>query len=133
MTHPTDHPGDLRSLISGILTEGRALLRTELQLARRELSDNAARAGWGLVLFGIAALVALIGLGTLAAAAVLAVAAMGLPYHWSALIVAVACMAVAIILALIGKSRLASSTFAPKRTLKQVKSDIDAVKEMARA
>ena len=64
---------------------------------------------------------------------VLAVAAMGLPYHWSALIVAVACMAVAIILALIGKSRLASSTFAPKRTLKQVKSDIDAVKEMARA
>lgn len=133
MTQPTEHPGDLRSLIAGILTEARALLRTELQLARRELSDNAARAGSGLVLFALAALVALVGLGALATAAILGVAALGMAYHWAALIVAAVCLLAALAMALIGKARLSTATLAPKRTLKQVKSDIDAVKEMARA
>ena len=132
MTQLSERPSDLRSLISGILTEARALLRTELQLARRELSENAARAGSGLILFALAALVALVGLGALATAAVLGIAALGLAYHWAALIVAGACLCVALTLALTGKARLSTATLAPKRTLNQVKSDIDAVKEMAR-
>lgn len=71
MTQPTPPTSDLRSLIAGILAEARALLHTELQLAQRELSDSAARAGSGLVLFGLAAVVALVGLNALAVAAVL--------------------------------------------------------------
>lgn len=133
MTQPTQPTSDLRSLIAGILAEARALLHTELQLAQRELSDSAARAGSGLVLFGLAAVVALVGLNALAVATVLGVAALGLAYHWAALIVAIACLALALAFVLIGKSRLSTAALAPRRTLNQVKSDIDAVKEMARA
>jgi uncharacterized membrane protein YqjE len=133
MTQPTPPTSDLRSLIAGILAEARALLHTELQLAQRELSDSAARAGSGLVLFGLAAVVALVGLNALAVATVLGVAALGLAYHWAALIVAIACLALALAFVLIGKSRLSTAALAPRRTLNQVKSDIDAVKEMARA
>lgn len=133
MTQPTPQPHDIRSLIGSILTEARALFRTELQLARRELSENASRAGGGLVLFVIAALVAFVGLSALAVAAVLGVAALGVPLPWAALVVAIAFLVIALIFALIGKSRISAASLAPKRTLKQVKSDIDAVKEMARA
>lgn len=133
MTQTTPRPTDLSSLIGSILTEARALLRTEIKLARRELSDSAARAGSGLMLLGLAALIALVGLTALAAAAVLGVAALGVAYHWSALIVAIACLAVALVFVLLGRSRLSSTSLAPRRTMKQVKSDIHAVKEMARA
>jgi uncharacterized membrane protein YqjE len=133
VTQPTPQPDHIRSLIGRILTEARALFRTELQLARRELSENASRAGGGLVLFAIAALVAFVGLSALAVAAVLGVAALGVPLPWAALIVAIAFLVIALIFALIGKSRISAASLAPKRTLKQVKSDIDAVKEMARA
>lgn len=133
MTQQTQQSHDFRSLIASILAEARALLKTELQLARRELSDNAARAGGGLALFGVAALIAFVGLSALAFAAVVGVAAMGIALHWAALIVAIGFLLIALIFALIGKSRLTATSLAPKRTMKQVKSDIDAVKEMARA
>ena len=133
MTQHTPTPSDLRSLLIDILTEARALLRTELRLARREMSDSAAKAGSGLILFGLAALVALVGFCAFGVAAVLGIAALGLAYHWAALGVAVASLLLALLLALIGKSRLSTAALAPKRTLNQVKSDIDAVKEMARA
>lgn len=133
MTQPNPGPGDLPGLIGSIVAEARALLRTELQLARRELSDSASRAGSGLVLFGLAALVAFVGLSALAVAAVLGVAALGVAEHWAALIVAVAFLVLALILALVGKSRLSATALAPKRALKQVKTDIDTIKEAARA
>lgn len=133
MTEPSRETTDLRSLIADILAEGRALMNAELQLAKRELSDNASRAGGGLILFGLAALVAFVGLSALAIAAVLGVAALGVALGWAALIVAIGFLAVALIFALIGKSRLTAASLTPRRTLKQVKTDIDAVKEMARA
>ncbi|OSQ44576.1 phage holin family protein [Marivita geojedonensis] len=133
MTDPTPQHPDWRALVVGILAEARALLRTELQLAKRELSDNASRAGGGLILFGLAALVAFVGLTALAVAAVLGVAALGLSLGWAALTAAVGFLAVALILALIGRSRLSAATLTPRRTLKQFKSDVHAVKEMSRA
>ena len=133
MKHETEDPSGWRTLIGAVLDEARALFRTELQLARQEISDNASRAGGGLVLFGLAALVAFVGLGALAVAAVLGVAALGLALPWAALVVAIGFLAVALIFALIGKSRLSAASLAPKRTLHQFKSDIHAVKEVTRA
>lgn len=132
MTQPIPS-NDLRGLIAGILSETRALLRAEVQLARRELSDSAARAGSGLLLFGLAALVALVGLCALAVAAVLGVAATGIALHWAALLVAIASLVIALLFAWIGRARLSSAALTPRRTVNQVKSDIKAVKEMARA
>ncbi|MFA8384676.1 MAG: phage holin family protein [Pelagibaca sp.] len=133
MTQPNPGPGDLPGLIGSIVAEARALLRTELQLARRELADSASRAGSGLMLFGLAALVAFVGLSALAVAAVLGAAAFGVAYHWAAVIVAGVFLAIALTLALMGKSRLSATSLAPKRAINQVKSDLDTIKEAARA
>jgi VIT1/CCC1 family predicted Fe2+/Mn2+ transporter len=57
---------------------------------------------------------------------------MGLSIGWAALIVSIAFFALALLMALVGKSRLSSASLTPKRTINQVKSDIHAVKEMAR-
>lgn len=131
MTQTTPGPTDLPSLIAGILAEARALLHAEAQLARREVSDNLARAGRGLMLMVISVLVAFVGLSALAVAAILGVAALGIAYPWAALIVAIACLALALLLALIGRSRLSAASLAPNRTLRQVRSDIRTAKEMA--
>lgn len=133
MTQPTEEHTNWRDLIGATVAEARALLRTELQLARRELSENAARAGGGLALFALAALIAFVGLVALAVAAVLGVAALGIDIAWAALIVAVGFLLVAMIFALIGKSRLSAASLTPKRTLNQFKSDVHVVKEIARA
>lgn len=133
MTHPTtDENTGWSDLIGAAIAEARALFRAELQLAKRELSDNAARAGGGLVLFALAALVAFVGLSALAVAAVLGVAAFGVGLAWAALIVAVGFLLVALVFAMIGRSRLSAASLTPKRTIKQFKSDVNAVKEMAR-
>lgn len=133
MKHETEDTSDWRSLIGAALNEARALLRTELQLAKQELSDNASRASGGLVLFVLAALIAFVGLGALAVAAVFGVAALGLALPWAALVVAIGFLVVALIFALIGKSRLSTASLTPKRTLHQFQSDIHAVKEVTRA
>lgn len=133
MTHPTDQSTDWRRLIGDTIDEARALVRTEIQLAKQELSDNASRAGGGLVLFVIGALLAFVGLSALAVAAVLGVIALGVEPHWAALIVAVAFLLVALVFVLIGKSRLSAESLKPNRTINQIKSDVHAVKEMTRA
>ena len=125
--------GDWRSQISGIIEEARALFRTEFQLAKTELTENAVRAGGGLVMFVIAALIALVALNALAVAAVMGVVALGLAVGWAALIVSGVFLVLALIFAMVGKSRLSAATLTPKRTIKQVKSDVNAVKEMSRA
>ena len=135
MTHPTDDTPthDWRTLIGETIDEARALFRTEVQLAKQELSENAARAGGGMVMFGLAALLAIVGLTALAVAAVLGVIALGVASHWAALIVAVAFLLFALIFVMIGKSRLSAASLKPKRTINQIKSDVHAVKEMTRA
>lgn len=132
MSDPVNNSTSLTDLVVSIIAEARALLRTELMLAKAELSENASRAGGGVVLFAIAALIALVGLNALAVAAVFGVAALGVGYGWAALIVAVGFLGLAAIFALVGKSRLSVTSLTPKRTLKQIKTDVHTVKEMAR-
>jgi uncharacterized membrane protein YqjE len=124
---------DLRGLLNGIVTDTKAVLQAELHLARRELSDNVARAGTGLLCLGLGALVALVGLGALALAAGLGIAASGIAPHWAALIVAVACLVIALLCIGAGRARLSASALTPHRTLGRLRSDIDSLKEMGRA
>ncbi|WP_292292217.1 phage holin family protein [Marivita sp.] len=133
MTQPTDQSTDWRRLIGDTIDEARALVRAEIQLAKQELSENAARAGGGVVLFVIAALLGFAGFNALAVAAVLGVMALGVASHWAALIVAAGFLVVALVFLLIGKSRLSAKGLTPNRTINQIKSDVNAVKEMTRA
>jgi hypothetical protein len=55
MDHESSHDASLRSLISGILTDVRTLIREEVELATVELSAQANRARSAAVAFGAAA------------------------------------------------------------------------------
>ncbi|MBB2743908.1 UNVERIFIED_ORG: putative membrane protein YqjE [Microbispora rosea subsp. rosea] len=108
------------------------LIRDELRLARLEMTRKGKRAGMGAGLLGAAGLIAFYGGGALVATAILALALV-LPAWASALIIGVALLALAGLLALVGKeqvSRAAPPT--PDEAMRSLKADIDVMKESAR-
>lgn len=104
------------------------LVRDELQLAQIELKNSAKHAGLGVGLFSAAGLLALFGLATLIATAIIALALV-LPLWLSALIVAVVLFIFAGIAALIGKKQIQQASPTPERTVTNVKRDVAEVKE----
>jgi uncharacterized membrane protein YqjE len=115
-------------LISRLTQQSSELIRSELQLAKTEMTEKAKHAGVGVGMFGGAGIVALYGLGTLIAAIVLALALL-LPAWLSALIVAVVLFAIAGVVALMGKKQVAQATPAkPERTVENVQRDVETVK-----
>jgi uncharacterized membrane protein YqjE len=115
-------------LISRLTQQSSELIRSELQLAKTEMTEKAKHAGVGVGMFGGAGIVALYGLGTLIAAIVLALALV-LPAWLSALIVAVVLFAIAGVVALMGKKQVAQATPAkPERTVENVQRDVETVK-----
>jgi len=115
-------------LINRLTAQSTELIRSELQLAKTEMTEKAKHAGVGVGMFGGAGLVALYGLGTLIAAIVLALALV-LPAWLSALIVAVVLFAIAGVVALMGKKQVSQATpAAPERTVENVQKDVQVVK-----
>jgi len=115
-------------LINRLTAQSTELIRSELQLAKLEMTEKAKHAGVGVGMFGGAGLVALYGLGTLIAAIVLALALL-LPAWLAALIVAVVLFAIAGVVALLGKKQVAQATPAkPERTVENVQRDVQTVK-----
>jgi hypothetical protein len=108
------------------------LIRDELRLARLEMTRKGKRAGMGAGLLGAAGLIAFYGGGALVATAILALALV-LPAWASALIIGAALLALAGLVALVGKeqvSRAAPPT--PDEAMRSLKADIDVMKESAR-
>jgi hypothetical protein len=104
------------------------LVRDELQLAQAELKAKGTAAGIGVGLFGGAGIVAAYGLGVLIAAAVLGLATV-IDAWLAALIVGVAVLAIAGILALGGKNKVAQATPpVPAEAVEGVKRDVQALK-----
>jgi hypothetical protein len=133
LTAPTSPPdrsqastGELIGQLGDQLTR---LVRDEVRLARAEITQKAKRLGAGVGLFGVAGVVALLGLGALVTAAVLGLAHL-LPGWLAAVIVAVVLVAVAGILALIGKKDVDKATPPlPIEAIAGVQADIDTVKK----
>jgi uncharacterized membrane protein YqjE len=101
------------------------LIRDELRLARLEMTRKGKRAGMGAGLLGAAGVIAFYGGGALVATAILALALV-LPAWASALIIGAALLALAGLLALVGKeqvSRAAPPT--PDEAMRSLKADID--------
>jgi hypothetical protein len=125
-TSPTD--ASTGELINRLTQQSSELIRSELQLAKAEMTVKAKHAGVGAGLFGGAGLVALYGLGALVAAAILALTLV-LPAWLSALIVAVVLFVIAGVVALVGKRQVSEATpAAPEKTIESVKRDVDTVK-----
>ncbi|WGY03408.1 phage holin family protein [Nocardioides sp. QY071] len=134
----TVHPPTTDSRGAGALTTGqlvarisedvRELVRDELRLARVETTEKAKGLGIGAGMLGAAGLLALYGVGVLLATAILALA-LALPAWLAGLVVGVALLAVAGVVALVGRKRVAAATPpVPERALAGVREDVAAIR-----
>jgi len=100
------------------------LVRQELKLAQAELTEKGKKAGIGVGMFGVAAIVAVLALLTFTACVVAALAT-GMDVWLAALIVTVIYAVVAGGLALIGKQKVTQATPpVPEQTVETVKEDV---------
>ena len=119
-------------LVQQVSQQTATLVRQEMQLAQVELQEKGKRAGIGAGMFGGAGLVALYGAGAVVAAVIMLVATAIEPWA-SALIVGVVLLAVAGILALLGRSQVEQATPPkPERAIESVQHDVEHVKERVR-
>lgn len=126
MSHPD--PRQAPTLLIDALKNFSNLMQTELRLAKAELAHNVSRAATGVALIVVAVILALTGLNVLAGALVAYLATSGLSAGTSALLVGGGVLAVAIVLVLVGKSRLTASALEPTHTLNNLHRDATTVK-----
>jgi uncharacterized membrane protein YqjE len=122
--------GDLSTgqLISQLSEQTSTLVRSELALAKVELTNSAKHAGLGAGLFSVAGVLAWFGLGALIATAIIALDLV-LPLWAAALIVTSVLFVAAGIAALVGKKQVQQVAPTPERTVENVKLDVQEVKE----
>jgi hypothetical protein len=103
------------------------LVRDELRLAQAELTRKGKQAGVGVGMFGAAGIVALYGVTGLLAALVIGLAVV-MPAWLAALLVGVVLLAVAGVLAMVGRNRVRDATPpVPEEAARSVKADVEAV------
>ena len=125
-TRTSDEP--IGALVHRLSEQIPELVRSELRLAQAELTEKGKRAGIGIGMFSAAGLLAFLGISTLVATAILALALV-LPAWAAALIIAVLLFAGAGVAALMGKKEVEQATPpAPERTIANVKEDVATVK-----
>ena len=105
------------------------LIRGEIALARAEAEESLRMAAAGVALFAIALVMVLVALNVLAAAIVAGLAEAGLHPGWAALIVGAFFLIAAGILARLGKKALEPDSLVPRRTARNLKRDVETVKE----
>lgn len=115
-------------LMSQLSTQTSRLVRDEMRLAQKELQQSVKHAGIGAGLISAAGLLAVIGLLTLVAAAVAALALV-LPVWAAAVIVAVVLFIAAGIAALLSRKQAEEITPPVTESAESVKADIKEVKE----
>jgi uncharacterized membrane protein YqjE len=118
----------LGALVHDLTQQVPELIRSELRLAQLEMTEKGKRAGVGIGMFGAAGLLAFLGLATLVATAILALA-LALDAWLAALIVAVVLFAAAGAVALLGKSEVQQATPPkPEMAIEGLKEDVATVK-----
>jgi uncharacterized membrane protein YqjE len=131
MTEPastSDPEQPLGAIVHRLSEQLPELVRSELRLAQAELTAKGKAAGLGVGFFSAAGILGLFALGTIIAAAVLALD-LALPAWAAALIVAAVLLVAAGVAALIGKKEVGEATpAAPERAIAGVKEDVAALK-----
>jgi uncharacterized membrane protein YqjE len=118
-------------LVQELSQQTAALVRKEMRLAQVELQEKGKHAGLGAGMFGGAGLVALYGAGVLIAAVIMLIATAVEPWI-AALIVGVVLLAVAGVLALLGRKQVDRATPPkPERAMESVQDDVEHVKRRA--
>jgi MFS family permease len=120
-------------LVKRLSEQTSKLARQEVELAKAELTTKGKRAGLGAGMFGGAGLFGMYALGALTAAAILALAT-AVAGWLAALIVALVYGAIAGVLALTGKSKVAEAAPpVPEQATESVKEDVRWAKTHAQA
>jgi hypothetical protein len=107
------------------------LLRSEVELAKAELRQDARNAATGAGLFGVAAVLLLLAAVLGSIAAVYGLSALGVTRGWSFLIVMGIYVLLALILALVG-ARKVKRVRPPERTIRTTKESVAMLKSQAR-
>ncbi|SPJ26474.1 phage holin family protein [Palleronia abyssalis] len=132
LTSDTDNQSTL-GLVREALTHMSSLVRSEVDLARTEVSENINKAVGALIALAVALVFAIVALNTLSAALVGWVGnILGLSVGWSSLIVAVVFAIIAFAFLSKGKNGLKARSLAPTRTATNVRRDAETVKEAAK-
>jgi fatty acid desaturase len=119
----------LAELLQALSDQSSRLARQEIELAKAEMSAKGKQAAFGVGAFSVSGLLALLALGALTAAAILALAT-GLAGWLAALIVAVAYLLLAGVAALVGKARVEEAAPpAPEQAIESTREDVDATKQ----
>lgn len=113
----------LGQLVAGASRELSNLVRSEIELAKLEVSAQARRAGIGAGLLGGAGFLAILGLIFVSVAVVYGLHGLGLPLGWAFLIVGVAYLFGAALFALIARGQL-KRLAPPERTIRTVRDDV---------
>jgi uncharacterized membrane protein YqjE len=131
-TGPAAAPGQSTGELVKLVTEQvSVLIRDELKLAQLEMTGKAKQAGQGAGLLGGGGLVALYGVACLIACVIIAVSHALQPWL-AALIVGAALLAVAGVLAALGRSHLRKGVPPlPTQAVGSVKTDVAEIKERA--
>lgn len=130
-TSTPSKPASTPELVTQLSNEVTRLVRDELRLAQLEVSGKAKKAGVGIGMFGAAGVIALYGVGTLIATAVLALA-LAVDAWLAALIVAVVLLVVAGIAALVGRRSVREAAPpVPTEALASAQRDLETAKEAA--
>jgi uncharacterized membrane protein YqjE len=120
-------------LVKQLSEQTTTLVRKEIELAKVELSEKGKVASQGAGMFGGAAVVGLLALGTLTVM-ILAVLDKAMDLWVAALIVTVVYGALAAVLAMSGRDRVKQATPpAPEQTVETVKEDVQWAKSQAKS
>lgn len=104
------------------------LVRSEIRLAQAEVTEKGKRAGLGIGMFSVAGLLAFFAIAALITTAILALALV-VDAWLAALIVALVLLAVAGVVAMVGKNKVAEAgPPKPERAISGIKEDIETVK-----
>jgi hypothetical protein len=125
---PTPKPS-IGKLVEQMSEQATRLVRTEIALAKKELTTKAARSGIGIGMFVVAGVLSLYGLGFLLHSAMVGLSH-AVPLWLAALIVGVALFLLAGLLALVGSKQLKKGMPpTPDAAIAGIKEDVATVKE----
>lgn len=118
----------MRELVTDLTEQTSHLVRTEIQLAKRELTQHGKKAGAGIAVLAVGAIVGLFGVGTLLGTAVLLLT-MVLPAWAATLIIGGMLVLVAAVLSATGIILLRRNVPpTPQGTIDNAKQDLDVLK-----
>jgi len=129
----THYDRSIPEIVGDLFGQAGALIRKEGKLAKAEFSEKLGEAGVGIALVAGGAIVAIPALVILLQSAVAALIDTGLSPAISALIVGAVAFVIAVVLTVVGLSRLKVERLTPKRTLRQLQKDADFAMQRLRA